>query len=73
MTWRPRIDVGDQVLLTEDAFECLEECSHLSGVLGEVVYVASALEDSELTIFFKKENMLLQDIPQTFVVHVATC
>jgi hypothetical protein len=67
-----RIDPGDLVLLREDAFECLEEdCSELKGHLGEVLYISSVLEGSELTILFNApKKMLLTQVPISFVFHV---
>lgn len=68
-----RIDPGDLVLLTEDSFECLEEdCTELKGHLGEVLYISSVLDGSELTILFTApKKMLLTGVPQVFVQHVA--
>jgi hypothetical protein len=68
-----RVDAGDLVLLTEDSFECLEEdCSELRGYLGEVLHISSVLEGSELTILFTQpKKMILTQVPQGFVTHVA--
>lgn len=68
-----RIDPGDMVLLREDAFECLEDdCSELKGHLGEVIYISSVLDGSELTILFSEpKKMLLTQVPMSFVFHVA--
>lgn len=70
---RGRIDNGDLVMLRDDAFECLDDdCIDLKGHLGEVVHVASFLEGCELTILFTSpKKMMLAEVPQTFVQHVA--
>ena len=70
---RGRIDSGDLVMLREDAFECLDDdCTDLKGQMGEVIHVASILEGCELTIMFTTpRKMLLAEVPQTFVQHVA--
>lgn len=68
-----RIDSGDLVLLTEDSFECLEEdCTELKGHLGEVIHISSVLDGCELTLLFTHpKKMILTQVPQVFVQHVA--
>jgi len=67
-----RIDPGDMVLLREEAFECLEDdCSDLKGHLGEVIYISSVLDGSELTILFSEKKRIIYPVPQPFVYHVA--
>ena len=58
---RGRIDNGDLVMLREDAFECMDDdCTELKGC--------------ELTILFTSpKKMLISEVPQCFVQHVAQC
>lgn len=72
---RGRIDNGDLVMLREDAFECMDDdCTELKGYLGEVIHVSSVLEGCELTILFTSpKKMLISEVPQCFVQHVAQC